>query len=323
MRGRGRFSACVAGEGQSGRVRAAPGTPSPRCAVTPVGTYCRGGCGSTRAPALGRWCSTRAARSRRGCGSSCRPAPCRDTWAGEGQRWLRVAPPPRHLARSGRLRAAWGCGLVLVGVVGVLVWVLQVPALALRPRLGVVHGAAVLLPVAGHADGCQQPGRLSEGTTRGTGCPWVTALTILALLDAAALVPYVGVDGVTPRAPLVPVGVSAVILLQPVAGGWQEPAGSRVGRKAARSPSPRGGHSHNAVPPLVGAIAPMLSLLPPCCPYCPHAVPSPFLVAPCCPGPLAGTAGQPGTRGHLWSWGVVACQCWQRRPFSVVARVPR
>lgn len=100
------------------------------------------------------------------------------------------------------------------------------------------------------------------------------ALTILTLLDAAALVPDIGVGGVTPRAPLVLVGVSAVVLLQPVAGGWQEPAGSRVGRRAARSPLPRGGRSHNAVPPLISATARILSPLPPRCsqpiPCCPQ-----------------------------------------------------
>lgn len=247
---------------------------------------------------------------------------------------MRVAPPRRHLAWPERLRAARGWGLVLVGVVGVLVRVLQVPALALRPRLSAVHGAAVVLPVAGHAYSCQQPGESAPGThTHGTGCPRHAALTVLALLDAAALVPDVGVDGVTPRAPLVPVGVSAVILLQSVAGGWQEPAGSGAGRSAAGNPSPHGRHSHNAVPSLVSAIvphvpiAPVPSPLPPqCpshCPHCPHAVPSPFPVAPHCQGPPVGAAGQLGIRGHLWSCGVVACQCWQCRPFSVTARVPR
>lgn len=104
-----------------------------------------------------------------------------------------------------------------------LVWVLQVPALALDPRLGVVHKAPVILPVAGHADGCQQPGLSLVMGMGSAGCPRSTALTVLTLFDAAALVSDIGVNGVAPRAPLVTVRVAAVILLQPIVEGWQEP----------------------------------------------------------------------------------------------------
>lgn len=132
--------------------------------------------------------------------------------------------------------------------------------------------------------------------TYSTGWPRAAALTILALLDAAALVPDIGVDGVTPRAPLVPVGISAVILFQPVAGGWQEPAGSRVGRRAAGSPSPQGGRSHNAVPPLVSAIAPTLSPLPPRCPQpIPRCPMLPRATGGCCGA--AGDTGAPVVMG--------------------------
>lgn len=202
---------------------------------------------------------------------------------------MRVAPLPRHLAWPAWPRAAWGLGPVLVRVVGVLVRVLQVPALALCPRLGAVHGAPVLLPIAGHADSCRQPGGSVGRWGHGTEHPRPAALTVLTLLDAAALVPDVGVDSVTPRAPLVPVRVSAVILLQSIAGGRQEPAGSGVGRSTARSPSPQGQHSHSATPPPVGAIAPALSPLPPCCPPCPHAVPIAHTLSPLpphCPQPV-------------------------------------
>lgn len=143
------------------------------------------------------------------------------------------------------------------------------------------------------------------------------ALTILTLFYAAALVSDIGINSVTPRAPLVPVRVSAVILLQSIAAGWQKPAGSRVGRRAARNLLPWNGHSQDDAPPLSVP-------LPSSRPHCSCAIPHCSLPIPHCPMlPRVGAMGQPGTRGHLWSCGVIACQCWQRSPFSVVACVPR
>lgn len=164
----------------------------------------------------------------------------------------------------------------------------------------------------------------------GTGHPRSTALTVLTLLDAAALVSDVGVDGVAPRAPLVAVGVAAVILLQPIAEGWQESAPPwllplplhcapcpRAVLIAPSLPPPYSPPSHTVSIPLpMRAASHFLSLYRSHCPQptpvshhptpspphsplkrCPHC-PHPFPVAPHCPGQRwhSGTCG----RGAWW-----------------------
>lgn len=177
--------------------------------MTPVGTYCRCGCGNTRAPAQGWWCSTRAARNCPGCDSSCHPVPCLGTWARDRE--------------CGTTTLAHGMARVATCCSGPGASTCQDGRGACVDAAGPSAGTQSLIQcgprchgIPPHCRSCRQLPKargLSGGVTHGTGCVWAAALTILTLLDATALVPDVRVYSVTPWAPLVPVRVSAVILL--------------------------------------------------------------------------------------------------------------
>lgn len=95
---------------QSSRVRGGTQDPRAQLCMMLVGTYCRHGCGSIHAPARGQWCSTRAARSCQGCGSSCHLAPCQGTWARDREQQLGWHHHP-STCHSTRALHCWGLGV--------------------------------------------------------------------------------------------------------------------------------------------------------------------------------------------------------------------